>query len=42
MPGVSFGRGTEEYGRAYLRKHLGEEGYLAIADTVMNPPDEPP
>jgi len=21
---------TEEYGRAYLRKHLGEEGYLRV------------
>ncbi len=22
---------TEEYGRAYLRKHLGEEGYLRVS-----------
>jgi len=27
---VRFGRGTEEYGQAYLRKHLGEEGYLRV------------
>jgi len=25
---------TEEYGRAYLRKHLGEEGYLRVTGQV--------
>jgi uncharacterized protein (DUF433 family) len=25
-----LGENTEEYGRAYLRQHLGEEGYLRV------------
>lgn len=26
---------TEEYGRAYLREHLGEEGYLRVTGQVI-------